>query len=228
MGRFKTKFTGVYYRDSTTNNKPDKTYYIRYKDINQKDTEVKIGKFSEGVRESYCNAKRNEIITKIRLGEVLPTIAAKRQIKAISVDEIANNYFKYRELHNTKDIKNEQGRYNLHIKPDFGIKDINKITINEIESLQLKKSKTHSPKTNNIILDLFSTILNYAISQDIYKRENYVSKVKRLKINNTRERYLNTQEIQKLIDEVREMTISYIFFAYYPCHVGKNCDYPQH
>jgi len=61
----------------------------------------------------------------------------------------------------------------------------------------------------------------------IYKRENYVSKVKRLKINNTRERYLNTQEIQKLIDEVREMTISYIFFAYYPCHVGEELRLPS-
>ena len=41
MGRFKTKFTGVYYRDSTTNNKPDKTYYIRYKDVNNKTREIK-------------------------------------------------------------------------------------------------------------------------------------------------------------------------------------------
>ena len=105
MGRVNTKFTGVFYRDSKTNNKPDKTYYIRYKDNNQKDTEVKIGKFSEGVREAYCNAKRNEIVTKIRLGEDLPTIASKKRNTAISVDGIAKNYFEYRELHNSKDIK---------------------------------------------------------------------------------------------------------------------------
>jgi len=139
MGRFKTKYTGVYYRDSITNNKPDKTYYIRYKDINQKDTEVKIGKFSEGVREAFCNAHRNEIITKIRLGEVLPTIAIKRQIKAISVDDIANNYFTYRELHNNKDIKAEKGKYTNHIQPTFGSKNINRISIYTIQKLMNHK-----------------------------------------------------------------------------------------
>ena len=211
MGRVKSKFAGVFYRTSTTNGKADKTYYIRYKDVNQKDIELKIGKYSEGVRESYCNAKRNEIVTKIRLGEVLPTIAAKKQNKTISVDDIAKKYFEYRKLHNNKDIKNEQGRYNLHIKPDFGFKDINRISINEIESLQIKKSKTHSPKTNNTILDLFSTILNYAISKNIYTEENYISKVKRLKINNTRERYLSNNEIKLLIDTVRDDILLYIF-----------------
>ena len=81
----------------------------------------------------------------------------------------------------------------------------------DIKKLQRDKAQQFSPKTTNIILDLFSTIFNYAISQDIYKGENYISKVKRLKINNTRERYLNTLEIQKLIDTVRDDNLLYIF-----------------
>lgn len=211
MARIKTKLTGVYYRESITNNRPDKTYYITYKNLQKKMVEVKIGKFSEGVREAYCNAKRNEIVTKIRLGEVLPSIASKRQIKAISVDDIANDYFTYRELHNSKDIKAEKGKYNNHIQPTFGSKNINSISIEDIKKLQRDKAKQFSPKTTNIILDLFSTIFNYAISQDIHKGENYITKVKRLKINNTRERYLNTQEIKILIDTVRENKLLYIF-----------------
>ncbi len=57
--RNQTKLSGVYYINSNTNGKADKTYYIRYIDGNKKDKEIKIGKYSEGIREAYCNAKRN-------------------------------------------------------------------------------------------------------------------------------------------------------------------------
>ena len=77
--RIKTTKTGIYYREAITNNKPDKTYYITYKDIHNKTKEVKIGKYTEGIRENYCNQKRNEIITKQRLGEEPPAIAKKKQ-----------------------------------------------------------------------------------------------------------------------------------------------------
>ena len=62
MARHTTNLTGVIYRDSITNGKADKVYYIRYKDKNKKTIELKIGKYSEGIREAYCNQKRNEII----------------------------------------------------------------------------------------------------------------------------------------------------------------------
>ena len=99
MARIKTKYTGIYYRNSKTNGKTDKTYYITYKDETNKMVELKIGKFSEGVREAYCNAKRNEVVTKIRLGEELPTVANKQRISNILLNDIAKTYFEYREMH---------------------------------------------------------------------------------------------------------------------------------
>ncbi|MDD3498835.1 hypothetical protein [Sulfurovum sp.] len=47
--RISTKHTGVFYRECLTNGKPDKTYYIVYKDAG-KSKELKVGKFSEGVK----------------------------------------------------------------------------------------------------------------------------------------------------------------------------------
>ncbi len=210
MKRIKTKFTGVFYRESTTNGKADKTYYITYKN-NKKSVETKIGKFSEGVREAYCNAKRNEIVTKIRLGEDLPTIAQRKQKKTTTVKELADLYFEYRELHNSKNLKNEKNKYENHIKPDFENKDIYTLTEEHIESLQRKKQKTLAPKTNNIVLDLFSTIINHAIAKKAYNGENFVSKVKRLKIDNTRERFLTKDEIKQLIDSIRDNKLLYLF-----------------
>ena len=47
--RIKTKYNGVFYRETLTNGKPDKTYYIRYDDANGKNVELKLGKYSEGI-----------------------------------------------------------------------------------------------------------------------------------------------------------------------------------
>ena len=72
----KTKYTGVYFRE---NEDGVKVYYIRYKDKNNKTIELKIGKYSEGIREAYCNQKRNEILTLQRNGENPPIITQRKK-----------------------------------------------------------------------------------------------------------------------------------------------------
>ena len=51
--RNQTKFIGVYYINSITSNKPDKTFYIRYKDENSKDKELKI-EYGSGLHSFHC------------------------------------------------------------------------------------------------------------------------------------------------------------------------------
>lgn len=75
----KTNLTGIYYREIKTNEKIDKVYYITYKDKTNKKVWLKIGKYSEGIREAYCNQKRNEIITKQRNGEEPPIILSRKK-----------------------------------------------------------------------------------------------------------------------------------------------------
>ena len=91
MARHTTNLTGVIFRDSITNGIADKTYYIRYKDNDNKVVELKIGKYSEGIREAYCNTKRNEIVTKLRNGEEPPSAAKRKKRVILSIDTVANN-----------------------------------------------------------------------------------------------------------------------------------------
>ena len=80
MSRVKSnKFQGVYYSELKSG---DKTYYVTYKA--DKKIWLKMGKYSEGIREAYCNQKRNEIITKQRLGEEPPAIAKKKGFQKIT------------------------------------------------------------------------------------------------------------------------------------------------
>lgn len=130
MARHTTNLTGVIYRDSITNGKADKTYYIRYKDENNMTVELKIGKYSEGVREAYCNAKRNEILTKQRIGEEPPIIAQRKKREILSIQTLADEYFSHRAEKETK--INDEFSYKAHILPFFKFYDLNRISKNDI------------------------------------------------------------------------------------------------
>ncbi len=210
--RQKTKYAGVFYIETTTNGRADKTFYIRYKDEFLKDKELRIGKLSEGYNVNLCNAKRNEILHKIRHGEDLPKIANRQTKSKLTLGQVATKYFEYREIHNSaRSNQNEKYRYDTHLKPFFDHKLLYTISIQEIEKLQYEKFKTLAPKTVNHITTLLGTIFNYAITKELYKGSNPILNIKKLKIDNKRERFLNTEEIKILIDEVRDNELIYLF-----------------
>lgn len=212
MSRIKTKFTGIYYRTSSTNGKADKTYYIIYKDKNNKTKELKIGKYSEGVREAYCNQIRNEIITKQRLGIEPPSVAKRKKVSTDNtIDKLFEYYYKDKKLHNKHIEEDKQQHYN-HVSPFIGNTPIEKLAAKDIRELQNKKAKTYSPKTVNNILALLNTIIEYAIKNDkINNIENVVKKIRPLKLDNAREKYLTLKEIQKLYKAVKYDNELFIF-----------------
>jgi integrase len=200
--RVKTKYNGVFYRESFTNNKPDKTYYIRYDDTNGKKIELKLGKFSEGIRELYCHNKRNEIITKMRLGETVQLGRTKKDF--ISISELANEYFKYRIIHSQKSGSHELRRYNNHLEKIFGSLSVGDISQDMLMRFQSEKSKTHAQKTVNMLIDMLSTIIAYGIKHEKINTKNPVQKIKRFDIDNERERYLTEKEVKKLLADTKE------------------------
>ncbi|MDD3466211.1 MAG: site-specific integrase [Campylobacterales bacterium] len=202
INRIKTKYNGVFYRETVINGKPDKTYYIRYSDTGNKKVELKVGKYSEGIRELYCHNKRNEIITKIRLGETVQFGLPKKEFTPIS--ELAEEYFKYRIMHSPKSGAHELRRYNNHLKSVFGSLSVEEITHELLLQFQTKKSQTHAKKTVNILIDMLSTIISHAIKNEKINTKNPLQKLKRFDIDNERERYLTEEEAQKLLKDTRE------------------------
>lgn len=199
LARIKTKYTGIYYRESITNNKPDKTYYITYKDVDHKMREIKIGKFSEGVREAYCNQKRNEILSKIRLGEEPPLAKKNKKRKKTLLEPIADEYFKNRKDGTSKEI--DILTFNKHLKNYFD--DIEFVTKDDITKLKnTLKSKTNSrgePLSEQTVKNIFgilSTIINYGLRENMLKN-NIMRFYKRESIDNARERYLSKEEIKE-------------------------------
>lgn len=208
MARHTTKFTGVIYRDSLTNNKPDKTYYIRYKDENTKTKEIKIGKYSEGIRENYCFQKRNEIITKIRLGEEPPSAVKNKKVKKVLLDDIKEIYFETRKEGKSK--QSDLSSYKKHLQPFFKNYNLELVTKEDIKKLQktIKDTKNLkgsplSKKTIHNILTIFKSITSFALNEELLKND-YRKYIEMDTIRNQRDRYLSVDEINELYKYLKD------------------------
>lgn len=215
MARIKTKFTGVYYRESVTNGKPDKTYYITYKDNFNKMHELKIGKYSEGVREAYCNQKRNEFITKLRLGEEPPIASKNKKKKVVLLSDIADKYFKTRK--DGKSKNSDIATFNKHLKDYFV--DVESITKYDIEKLKLSLKEKVNTKGNPLsdqtiknIFGILSAVVNFGLREGLIKN-NITKHYKRSTIDNARERYLTKKEIERLYKTL-ESKYPYFYFIF--------------
>ena len=207
MARVKSrKYTGVY-QNKLING--DISYSINYKDTDGKKIWFTVGKKSEGITEIYAYNKRNEFINKIRLGEEPPSIARKKKKQIITLDSVAEESYNSKELHN-KNNKLSRRRYEMHVSPFLGDRDIRNIGIEDIQRLQSIHVKKFAPKTVNSIIGELSTVFNYAIDKDIIAK-NPTKKIKKLKIDNARERYLSKDEICLLLDYVKEDEQIYLF-----------------
>lgn len=215
MARHTTNLTGVIYRDSITNGKADKTYYIRYKDENNKTVELKIGKFSEGIREAYCNQKRNEILTKQRNGEEPPAIVSRKKKEILSIDTVANAFY------NSK-LKVDRTLflyYQNHILSFFKDYDFENIRSEDVQKFtntlksknSIRGNKKLSPKTINIILNVLKSIIKFALKNDFIKND-FSKYINLFDVDNARERFLSKDEIHLLYKKSKEDETIYLFF----------------
>jgi len=175
-----------------------KSYYVRYKDNDNKLKRVKIGDESDGTTEVYCRNKRIEILNAQNKGEQPPKIVKNHREQIITLHEIADKYFSSKE--NTTSTHERLSKYNKHLSDTLGKKSITNIRKDDLERLRhsIVKEKKLSEKTSNMVIELFSTIFNYGFCEEFYKAGNPAMKVKRFKIQNTRERFLRTFEIEEL------------------------------
>lgn len=195
----KTKYTGVYYRENLDG---EKVYYITYKK-NGKKIWKKIGSDKEKITASYCNKVRAKETSIERLNDDAPL--NKKEIPFF--DEMATAYFE--SIEDKSDTNNSKGRYKNHLKAKLGNLKLNEITSETVDKLIKSKKKSvsqktgrpYAPKTINDMINLTGAIFNYAIDKKKYKVINPIANkgVKKLKVDNDRERYLDTDEVKKLI-----------------------------
>jgi len=200
MAMIKTKKTGVYYNETEAK---DKVYYFTYNDINdnKKKKWVKVGKYSEGIREINAFNLRNEQISKMKHGKDITTIATKKKKELITFDTLAKRYFEDKKSSNERKQK-----YTNHIQSLIGnkqIENISKVDIKKVINKVLDLGRSNG--TANSVLSLITTIINHNIKQHDLKLINPCIGISKLKADNKRERYLTTSEIKELKNKLSEL-----------------------
>ncbi len=209
----KTKYTGVYYRDSQS----DRVFYITYKKSGKKKWE-KVGSRSEGITAAYCNKVRAKQTSIERLGDEAPlAIEEKSKKKTPTINEVANQYLE--SLKDLSDYGATVGRYNNHLIQTFGKKLLTELSSKDIENFIDKKKKEvsfktgrpYANKTINDMINLLNAIYNYAAkSLEIEiqspakskKKKEHGKGIIRLTEDNARQRYLTLEEIETLYNGI--------------------------
>jgi len=241
--RIPTKVQGVYYKEvqqTTIDTKGhittkiiDKVFIIRYRD-NGKQRLVTMGKYSEGIREAYCKAKRNEFLSLAKNGELPPQILQRKKKQVVTLNDLAKVYFRDKDDENKANFKQLQ-RFNVYfgeIEPSeinikyaendisdpmkgierLGSKDINLLTKEQI--IKLRKSLIDhgkAPKTINGVISLLKAIINYSIKEKGLKLINPVVGISKLKEDDNRERFLSIDEVKLLLKEVSDDELISLF-----------------
>lgn len=195
------KYEGVQYyikADGT------KSYYVRYKDEENRLKRVKIGDETDGTTEVYCKNKRIEILNAQNKGEQPPKIVKNHRKKVLTLNEVADKYFTTKD--SSRSTFDRISKYKKHIAPVLGHRGVTSITKNDLISIQdsIIKEQNLSPQTANMVIELFGTIFIYGFKEEMYEAVNPTLKVQKFKVRNTRERFLNKLEIEELFDAAKQ------------------------
>ena len=213
--RHRTKKDGIYYKEiqkTTIDDKgkvktsiSDKVYLIRYY-VNYIEKWITVGKYSAGIRESYCEAKRNEILHKLRLGEEPPEIVKRKRKKAaVTLDELFDFYINKKEM-SPRTKKDFTGRYKKHISPLIGDRAAAELTAEEI--IEARSKVQGSLKTKEIAVQILSAAYNFYIVHNDTKMTSPINRLRALdratlsreakkQKTSRREGYLKKEEIQQ-------------------------------
>ena len=211
--------TSVYFRESDIRRhrgKPDKCFYIVYRDSEGKLVWEKAGWTSEGYSVALASNLRAERVRTLRHGEDLP----KRKRKTITFGEAWKEYDKWQET-NISRPRDNRSRYACHIESQFATTPLDKISPFDLERLKsdlLKIGK--APATVKQVLALIRQVYNKSRAWGLYKGENPVSLVKLPKLNNRRKRFLTHAEAHALLIELGKTSPQVRDMALLSLHTG--------
>ncbi len=205
----------------------DKVYVVRYRDGAGKERLVTIGKYSEGFREAYCKIKLDEYVSLARHGELPPQLERQQKKIITTLNDLAVIYFTDKVNDNKANLKQLQ-RYNIyfgHIEPssikaeygkskpskpieglnDFGARDINTLTKSDLAKfVKQLQALNKAPQTINGVVTLLVAIINHSIKEKDLKFINPLSNAKKIKFDDTRERFLNKDEVEELLKHTKD------------------------
>lgn len=206
------RYEGVFYRELSNG---DKSYFLRIR-LDGKTTRIPIGKRSEGITEAFCNQERIRVLNAHRFGE---NVAAELQRVKTTDPTFMELVAKYVE--SGKASKNTIGTLKVLEKAPFAQK--RKITTADVQNYIDELAKDHKPSTVGLRYRVVRMIMRHAIQRGFYKYSDPSIGIELPKIGDSgvRKRYLTPEEVDLLLDTVRDKPRLYLFVKIALCTGGR-------
>ena len=174
-----------------------RTYYLRYFDQNNRQRQLKIGRW-----EDITFAQAQKAAKRLRSEVVLNGNPAERKEKKKAIPtyaELAQQHVDHAKTYQ-KRPENTEAVLNTHLLPKWGKLRLDEITQQEISKWLAEMRKEFAPATVEKLRMMLGRSFELARQWNIPGAEiNPVRAVPRFKFDNARERYLTKDEAQRLL-----------------------------
>jgi len=230
--RIATSKEGVFYKRIVSvdskgkETEVDRTYIIRYKE-DFRDKLFTVGKKSQGITVAYCMQKRNEILTKLRLGGDIPIKYKKK--KRFTFQDAFDDYLKWAK-NNKKTWKRDSDLFTLHLDT-IKNKELVSLTKNDFEKIKTEKLKTLAPRTVEYILAVARQIINHSIDDELVK--NYQNPIRKAhgqgkglmpKYDNQKLAYLSHEQAKQILEVLKKTHADSYYFSVLMLFTGARFD----
>ncbi|MBC2716464.1 MAG: site-specific integrase [Desulfobacteraceae bacterium] len=239
---FSTSVPGIRYREHPTRKhgkKPDRYFMIRYRK-DRKSCQESLGWAStDGITQAIAIERLSEIKRNIRKGEGPQSLSEKRAmekarreaVEAAQREAATNNitfadvWPKYLELAKStktaKSVTTERISIEKWALPSIGKKRLSGICLLDLERIKKKMLDAgRAPRTIEYLMAMIRQIFNYAIDHSFFNGPNPAKKVKRIKYDNKRLRFLSVDEADHLLNLLKSRNIDLHDMSLFSLHTG--------
>lgn len=220
-----TSYPSVRYRDSATRKngiKADRYFLIRYV-LNGKRREEGVGWASEKMTAAKAASLLATLKENIRTGKHPQSLAEMRDMEKQAREEQAHiealaqrsnisfldfwqaDYLPACAAKTKRTVSYETGMAKKWIFPAIGNLPLNQLTVRHLEGIQAAMlADEKSPATVTKVFGIISQVWNTAVHHDIVMGESPTKRVKKLKKDNRRIRFLSHKEAKLLLDALKK------------------------
>lgn len=178
------------------------TYYLRYKDANNKSCHQKIGRTQDMTLTEAKEAVKT-LKAEIALGAD-PRAEEKARLAVITYDTFFDEYYLPYAKNHKRSWDRDEELYRLRISSTFGQRRLNDVSRLQIQKFHAKlMNEGLAAATANHHIKLIRRMLNLAIEWNVISGPNPASRIEMFAEDNQIERYMNDDELQRLLEVLR-------------------------
>ncbi len=225
----KTKFEGVYYRQSAKRDPRtgllDRIYCFCFTDTQGKGHWKTVGRHSKGIRPALVQKERAKFLAEIAVTGVTPVEREK-----VAIGDLVDAYLEWGKSEG-KSVSQHYSQYQAHLKDKIHSLPVVELTPNLLSTLKAQllktptgntkakkstgkskartgKRKTLAGQTVNNIFSFMRSAINHAIATSMWSGVNPLSTKggtwKMVTANNERLRFLTREEAKALLDDLEK------------------------